>query len=277
MAVSIEIGDWLQAPAHAPQPAFAIGDVHGRDDLFGPLLEALEGVAFEDGLQNAVIVTLGDYIDRGPTSISALNRALDGSSLVRVVPLPGNHEQFLRGFLESDGYRRDNIREIWFNNGGDDVARELDFDPKQIYLHIDTFDRAIRRRIGEERLERFFAMRNHVRLGQYLFVHAGIHPDIGLAMLNRDWRQRPSKWAEEDEDPLWIRGPFLTYEGEHEGGVIVVHGHTPRPGVELRSNRINIDTRAYELGRLSAVQLHGSRLRFIQAVGPRRESAWATR
>jgi len=131
MAVSIEIGDWLQAPAHALKPAFAIGDVHGRDDLFGPLLETLEGVAFEDGLQDAVIIALGDYIDRGPASISALNRALDGTSLVRLVPLPGNHEQFLRGFLESEGHRRDNIREIWFDNGGDDVARELDFDPKQ--------------------------------------------------------------------------------------------------------------------------------------------------
>jgi hypothetical protein len=87
MAVSIKIGDWLQAPAHAPQAAFAVGDVHGRDDLFGPLLEALEGIAFADGLPNAIVVTLGDYIDRGPDSISALNRALDGSSLVRLVCL----------------------------------------------------------------------------------------------------------------------------------------------------------------------------------------------
>jgi serine/threonine protein phosphatase 1 len=274
MAVSIEIGDWLQAPAHALQPAFAIGDVHGRDDLFGPLLETLEGVAFEDGLHDAVIVTLGDYIDRGPASISALNRALDGTALVRLVPLPGNHEQFLRAFLESEGHRRDNIREIWFDNGGDNVARELDFDPKQIYLHIDTFDRSIRRKIGEERLELFFAMQNHVRLGQYLFVHAGIHPEIGLAMLNRDWGKRPSTWADEDKDPLWVRGPFLTYEGTHEDGVIVVHGHTPRLEVELLANRINIDTRAYDTGRLTAVQLLGSQLRFIQAVGEATPPRW---
>jgi len=40
-------------------------------------------------------------------------------------------------------------------------------------------------------------------------------------MLNRDWRKLPSSWAEEDEDPVWVRGPFLTYEGEHEGGVVV--------------------------------------------------------
>ena len=267
MVASIEIGDWLDAPAHAPQPAFAIGDVHGRDDLFAPLLEAIGGIAFADALQDAMIVTLGDYIDRGPAGICALNRALDGCSHIRLVPLPGNHEQFLRGFLESDGHRRANIREVWFDNGGDEVARELDFDPKQMYLHIETFDRAIRRRIGEERLERFFAMQTHVRLGQYLFVHAGIHPDLGLALPKRDWSKRPSRWVEEDEDPLWIRGPFLTYEGAHEEGVVVIHGHTPRPDVELRANRINIDTRAYDTGRLTAVQLQGSKLRFIQSVG----------
>ena len=52
MVASIEIGDWLDAPAHAPQPAFAIGDVHGRDDLFAPLLEAIGGIAFADALQD---------------------------------------------------------------------------------------------------------------------------------------------------------------------------------------------------------------------------------
>ena len=38
--------------------------------------------------------------------------------------------------------------------------------------------------------------------------------------------------------------PFLTYEGEHEGGVVVVHGHTPRDEVEPRANRLGIDMRA---------------------------------
>jgi serine/threonine protein phosphatase 1 len=274
--VSVEIGEWLPAPAQALRPAFAIGDIHGRDDLFGPLVEAIEGVVLQDNLRDALLVTLGDYIDRGPGSIKALNRALDGceNTVMSMVPLPGNHEQFLHAFLHSEGYERTNIREIWFDNGGTDVARELGFEPDKIYIHGETFARVISRAIGEERLERFSAMRNHVRVGKYLFVHAGIHPDLGLAMLHRDWGKLPQSWAEEDEDPLWIRGPFLTYAGEHEGGVIVVHGHTPRPEIELCANRINLDTRAYETGRLSAVQLLGSKLRFIQAVGEPRASAW---
>jgi diadenosine tetraphosphatase ApaH/serine/threonine PP2A family protein phosphatase len=274
--VSIEIGDWLPAPATAIRPMFAVGDVHGRDDLFAPLVEAIEGLILQDGMDDALLVTLGDYIDRGPENIKALNRALDGreNKIVSWIALPGNHEQYLCNFLHSEGARRVEVTDIWFDNGGTWVARELGFDPASI--DAGAFSRAIERAIGDERMQRFRTLQNHVRVGDYLFVHAGIHPDIGLAMLDRDWQKLPGSWAEEDEDPLWVRGPFLTYDGKHEGGVIVVHGHTPRPEVELRANRINVDTRAYDLGRLTAVQLDGSRLRFIQAVGSRREPVWTT-
>lgn len=85
-------------------------------------------------------------------------------------------------------------------------------------------------------------------------------------MLKRDWGTLPSSPEEEDEDPLWIRGPFLTYEGQHQDGVIVIHGHTPRLEVEFLPNRINVDTRAYNSGRLTTIQLNGQQLRFIQAV-----------
>ena len=69
---------------------------------------------------------------------------------------------------------------------------------------------------------------------------------------------------DEDRDPLWVRGPFLTYDGEHDDGIIVVHGHTPRSEAELLGNRIGIDTGAYFSGRLTCVQLMGERLRLIQ-------------
>ena len=69
---------------------------------------------------------------------------------------------------------------------------------------------------------------------------------------------------DEDRDPLWVRGPFLTYDGEHDDGIIVVHGHTPRSEAELLGNRIGIDTGAYFSGRLTCVQLQGERMRLIQ-------------
>ena len=245
---------------------FAIGDVHGRDDLFEPLIEAIEGLVLRDGLANTLLVTLGDYIDRGPGNIKALNRALDGSesTVMKFIALPGNHEQFLYEFLRWKKRRR-TVWWFWFNNGGGDVARELGFESKK-GLDLDAFALAITRAIGKERLDQFRALKNHVRVGQYLFVHAGIHPYRGLEMLNQDWRKIPRS-GDEDWDPLWIRGPFLAHDGEHEDGVVVVHGHTPHVEVELRANRINVDTGAFKTGRLTAVQLLGSELRFIQAIG----------
>jgi serine/threonine protein phosphatase 1 len=268
LTVSIKIADWQTAPARAIRPLFAIGDVHGRDDLFAPLIETIEGLASRDGLDAPLLIALGDYIDRGPAGIRALQRALDGaSSIVKFVSLPGNHEQFLRTFLEARGQRQAEIIEFWFNNGGTSVALELGLAPDEMLRYPDAFARAIRQSLGAERLSRLSGLRNHVRIGGYLFVHAGIHPDLGLSMLNREWDQMPSSWSEEDSDPLWVRGPFLTYEGVHEDGVVVVHGHTPRREAELLPNRINVDTRAYDTGRLTAVQLDGSRLRLIQAIG----------
>ncbi len=80
------------------------------------------------------------------------------------------------------------------------------------------------------------------RAGDYLFVHAGIRPGIALN------RQRP-------DDMLWIRNAFLDSEQDH--GVIVVHGHSPTAQVEMRANRIGVDTGAYQSGILSAIGLEG--------------------
>ena len=58
-----------------------------------------------------------------------------------------------------------------------------------------------------------------------------------------------------DEDLLWIRDDFLLHEEDF--GKIVVHGHTPVREVDIRHNRINIDTGAYVTGRLSCLIMEG--------------------
>lgn len=275
MTASIEIGDWQPAPARAIRPIFAIGDIHGRDDLFAPLIETIESLAAPHSAEAPLLIALGDYIDRGPAGIRALHRALDANPRgIEVVLLPGNHEQFLRTFLETTGRRQAEIMEFWFNNGGTSVAQELGLVPEEMLRNPDAFAKAIRQSLGAERLGKLYGLRNHIRIGGYLFVHAGIHPELGLSALSRDWGRMPARRNDEDSDPLWVRGPFLTHKGAHEDGVVVVHGHTSRREVELLPNRINVDTRAYDTGRLTAVQLDGSRLRFIQAIGDAPKSPW---
>jgi serine/threonine protein phosphatase 1 len=76
--------------------------------------------------------------------------------------------------------------------------------------------------------------------GGYCFVHAGLRPGVAI--------ERQSM-----EDLAWIRDDFLNFAGKF--GFVVVHGHTPATGVELLSNRINIDTGAYMTNRLTVLRI----------------------
>ena len=67
------------------------------------------------------------------------------------------------------------------------------------------------------------------RAGDYLFVHAGIRPDVPLE-------------AQTLADLVSIRQPFLWTE--QPLGVIVVHGHSSNPSVVRTDNRIGLDTGA---------------------------------
>jgi len=80
------------------------------------------------------------------------------------------------------------------------------------------------------------------RFGDYLFVHAGIQPNVPIdEQLQSDLR--------------WIREPFLMDDTDH--GCVVVHGHTISEAVEERENRIGIDTGAYRTGVLTALAVEG--------------------
>ncbi len=63
----------------------------------------------------------------------------------------------------------------------------------------------------------------------WFFVHAGIRPNIPL-----------SKQLE--DDLLWIRGPFLSYQNHHS--FMMVHGHTALNAPAHFGNRINLDSGA---------------------------------
>src|SRR6185295_4505400 len=89
-----------------------------------------------------------------------------------------------------------------------------------------------------------------IRIGDYLFVHAGILPGLPIE------QQRGG-------DLRWIREPFLSHADDH--GLFVVHGHTITDEVDHRPNRIGIDTGAYFSGRLSALALEGTSRRLIEA------------
>ncbi|HLS20007.1 MAG TPA: hypothetical protein VK090_09370, partial [Paracoccaceae bacterium] len=67
------------------------------------------------------------------------------------------------------------------------------------------------------------------------------------------------------EAKLWMRAPFL--ESDREFEAVIIHGHTPGPKVEVRANRIGIDTGAVLGGELSCLVLADGEKGLLTASG----------
>src|ERR671921_455665 len=68
-----------------PGRTIAVGDIHGCSS-------ALDAIRPRN---DDVVVTLGDYINRGPDSRGVIDRLIDLGRRCRLVPLLGNHDQML--------------------------------------------------------------------------------------------------------------------------------------------------------------------------------------
>ena len=219
---------------------YAIGDVHGRDDLLERLHETIRAQhLWRHAGEPGVLVYLGDYIDRGARSVEVIDRVMRGMPGFASVYLKGNHEELMLGCLESED--RD-VWMSWLGNGGRETMASLGLGYSDVGNRL-----ALARALGPERLQWLDKLGLTYQAGGYLFVHAGIVPGRPLA-------------EQKAKDLLWIREHFLLSKEDH--GFVVVHGHTPSMEPELKPNRINVDTGATFHGQLTAVVLG-------EAEGPR--------
>ena len=106
--------------------AFAIGDVHGRDDLLGPLVAHMFEDAGFKAAERRVIVGLGDYVDRGPGSrrVIELLMHVQASDGVEARMLRGNHDQTLLDFLGDAA-----VGLSWCEFGGREARRAYGVNP----------------------------------------------------------------------------------------------------------------------------------------------------
>lgn len=241
-------------PRRAPEGVrlYAIGDVHGRLDLFEALLERLAADHAARPGPAAHLVLLGDYIDRGPRSAQLLDRLANGPPpWATWTLLRGNHEQVLLDLhAGSAGF----LKRLagWLDFGGRETLRSYGL-PSSVAFGDDLA--AIGAEIGRLVPPRHIALIQSMplshRAGDYLFVHAGLRPGLDIKY------QQP-------RDLLWIRDEFLDSPDDH--GCLVVHGHSITAQVDIRPNRIGIDTGAYATGRLTALVLEGERRRFVSTL-----------
>ena len=234
--------------SEAEPTVYCIGDIHGRLDL----LVGLESLIREDinsnRPQSALLVYLGDYVDRGPASRAVIDHLLTRKPLCQQeVFLRGNHEQVLL-----DGLKSAAAIELWCTFGGLEtlvsygLRPRLPLTPESLEDMRAQFEAAL----PPEHLTFFQRTRHSFETATHFFAHAGINPGSSLAV------QKPA-------DLVWIREPFLNSTRRFEK--IVVHGHTPVPQAEIRANRINLDTGAYATGRLSCGVIRGSSCRIISS------------
>lgn len=229
---------------------YAIGDVHGRLDLLDLLIEKIvTDIAERPAAANHMVV-LGDLIDRGPNSCGVIDRLKSFVSPgVCLHVLMGNHEEVLLRLLDGES----SVLENWLRFGGIETLQSYGLNVEQIRSKSEEEKLEIIRDVIPVSHQSFLlSLQDTVRIGDYLFVHAGIRPSIALAFQTQT-------------DLRWIRDPFLSDVGDH--GFVVVHGHTISEDVIERPNRIGIDTGAYSTGRLTALAIEGRRRWYLATGG----------
>jgi serine/threonine protein phosphatase 1 len=217
----------------------AIGDIHGCLTAFNTLLDA---VAPEPDDQ---IITLGDYIDRGPDSRGVLDCLIALHAGGRVIALRGNHDIMM---LEA----RDGHDLGWLAVGGKETLLSYGITESE----IDTLEEGdsyfgdpngLLARIPqrhwkflEEDCLPYYETEKHI------FVHANLYPYLQL-----------------DEQPdymlYWER---LVEANEHISGKTMICGHTrQKSGVPLDlDTSICIDTNVYDGGWLTCLDVRSGRI-----------------
>jgi serine/threonine protein phosphatase 1 len=232
-----------RAPATLPpgRRVYAIGDIHGCDAQLGNLYEIIAADHARRPVGHAVLLHIGDYVDRGTDTAGVLRRLLRGSPIedMQVVNLLGNHDETMLNALSGDRPAATD----WLFAGGRPALESYGVDPDS---PRETWPESVPR----EHLDFLRDLTLTHREGGYFFVHAGIRPGVELEKQVR-------------EDLLRMRQPFLYSEADF--GAVVVHGHTPVKEPVVRHNRIAIDTGAVFGGKMTCVVLEGETLGFLTA------------
>lgn len=228
------------------QRVYAIGDIHGRDDLLDRLLRAIRADAASATECECVAVFLGDYVDRGLMSFEVIDRLINAPLPgFRHVFLKGNHEAMMLDFLVGPA------DPLWILNGGAETLISYGVEGYWQFGDQRSLEQASRtlaavlppahRRFLEQ-------LRLSHTAGGYAFVHAGIRPGVPLD------QQR-------EKDLLWIRAPFLNARDDF--GHRIVHGHTIVRQPQVYANRIAIDTGAFHSGILTCAVLENETVRML--------------
>ena len=200
----------------------AIGDIHGCFEALQTLIEFVE-VSEDD-----TVVTLGDYVDRGPSTKQVIDWLLDFEDNGNLIALRGNHEIMM---LNARINQKD--KQYWGRFGAvetlESYARNDDHD-------ADLVDVPDAHWHFLSRLQKYYETHSHI------FVHAIVSPQLPL----NEQTDRTLFWEQYSEQ----------FPG-HESGKIVVCGHKSQDsGLPATNGKaICIDTNACKGGWLTCLDV----------------------
>lgn len=214
------------------QRTLIISDIHGELKLFNKLLGKINYNPDKDKL-----ILLGDYIDRGPDSKGVLNRVMELKKQGAIV-IRGNHDEMMLTAVDD----KPDARKRWERAGALSTLKSYDSSINSMELpETDEF---------KEHVSFIREMDYFYEQDNYIFVHAGVRPDILFE------ENKPSTF-------LWIREQFYEKYSEYK---TVVFGHTPVSNIRGKkdysvyfgeNNIIGIDGAATYGGQLNCLELPG--------------------
>ncbi len=217
----------------------AIGDIHGCLGAFDDLLQ------WVNPTPDDVVITLGDYVDRGPDSRGVLHRLIELKQSLNLICLRGNHEQMM-----VEAYRGGRSeKKMWLSVGGVQTLSSYGITPGSSGTLED---------IPEEHwdfLEDELVDYHESEL--FIFVHATVYCDMAMD-------EQP------DNSLLW---EFLPDEMKHFSGKTVICGHTNQKSGEPKviPGAVCIDTHAYAGGWLTCLDVISGHFWQTDMLGRKRE------
>jgi len=197
----------------------AIGDIHGCLAALDALLEAIDPRADD------TIVTLGDYIDRGPDSRGVVERLMELAQRCRLKPILGNHDEMLLELLdENRGF------DGWLAFGG--------------AATLASYDCCVPEEIPAEHIAFLRKCLPYYEIDDHFFVHASYYGNLPL----------------DEQSALALRWEALRgrVPGPHYSGKRAIVGHTAQKDGNIldMGYLVCIDTCCYGEGWLTALDVH---------------------
>lgn len=205
---------------------YVMADLHGRFDLLDKARLKIRELTADLPKDSFKVITLGDYIDRGPQSKEIIDHLMEVQKQHDyMICLKGNHEDMMVEVVKSPDYT---MQSWWAGNGGDATWAS--------YGGWEGID--------PQHVEWMANLPIYYETEKQLFVHAGI-PQSEMNL--------PPKSADKYQDMMWML--YDKSDGRGWKGKHVVHGHHqfedgPHVWHGRYGGRTDLDCWAYHTGRL---------------------------